>query len=82
MPPLGLLYLAAYLEEKGYNCDVVDFQATDAPVELLKKKYKTAFRKFYFRPKYIMKQARRYMSPREFPLMLEGIKNILKFAKS
>lgn len=67
---------------RDYDLSVPVMSLPDAPVEVLKQKYKLAFKKFYFRPAFLMKQLKRFLSPREFPLLVEGIKSILKFIKA
>lgn len=50
--------------------------------DLLKAKYKEAFRKFYYRPFYVLGQMKRLASPSEIPLLYEGLKSLLRFNRS
>lgn len=49
--------------------------------DIMKKKYKEAFRKFYFRPRYVLGQMKRFSSPGEFVLMLDALKSVFGFAR-
>src|SRR3989338_4824063 len=44
VPPLGIMYIASYMEEKGYKCDVLDclvekYKISDLKEHLSKNKY-------------------------------------------
>lgn len=38
--------------------------------------YRLAYRQFYFRPRYLLKQLPSYLSPQNFPLLIRGLKRI------
>ena len=67
---------------REYDLSVPVMSLPDAPVKTLQLKYKEAFRRFYFRPIYVLRQVKRLLSISELRILLEGIKSLLKFAKS
>lgn len=67
---------------REYDLSVPVMALPNAPVEMLQLKYKEAFRQFYFRPIYVLRQMKRLLSLSELRILLDGVKSLLRFAKS
>ena len=62
-----------------YNLGDPVMELPTIKTELLREKYKEAFTRFYVRPKFFLNTLVRMASPKEFPLMLEGVKSLYHF---